>query len=118
MYQEGARLSLQNSAAADWIESMTFGFDSARRVLSAYGTRLCGITGLRLKGDSMLCKAGRVVLLLSSVLVLSTVAAKAQTESILDKIKRTGVFTAGVRADFPPIGSVDDKGEPIGFGPE
>ena len=47
---------------------------------------------------------------------LSTIAAYAQLET-LDKIKRTGVFTAGVRADFPPIGSVDDKGEPIGFGP-
>jgi putative glutamine transport system substrate-binding protein len=66
----------------------------------------------------MLYKAGRVILLLSSVLVVSTIGAKAQTESTLDKIKRTGVFTAGVRADFPPIGSVDDRGEPIGFGPE
>ena len=66
----------------------------------------------------MLYKYSRVTVLLSSVLVLSTIGANAQTESTLDKIKRTGVFTAGVRADFPPIGSVDDKGEPIGFGPE
>jgi polar amino acid transport system substrate-binding protein len=52
------------------------------------------------------------------VVLVAPMSASAQTESIFDKIKRTGVFTAGVRADFPPIGSVDDKGSPIGFGPE
>jgi polar amino acid transport system substrate-binding protein len=60
----------------------------------------------------------RPMALLSVVLALWAGSAAAQTESTLDKIKRTGVFTAGVRADFPPIGSVDDKGESIGFGPE
>jgi ABC-type amino acid transport substrate-binding protein len=44
--------------------------------------------------------------------------ATALAESTLDKIKRTGIFTAGVRADFAPIGSVDDSGNPVGFGPE
>src|SRR5581483_5826599 len=66
----------------------------------------------------MLSRLFRVMLLLSSVMVLATASARAQTESIFDKIKRTGVFTAGVRADFPPIGSVDDSGNPTGFGPE
>lgn len=65
-----------------------------------------------------MAKFARTALLLCSVLALSSVNAIAQTESVFDKIKRTGVFTAGVRADYPPIGSVDDKGSPIGFGPE
>jgi len=43
--------------------------------------------------------------------------ASAQTESTLDKIKRTGVFLAGIRYDYPPVGSVDDAGKPTGFGP-
>jgi ABC-type amino acid transport substrate-binding protein len=40
-----------------------------------------------------------------------------KAESTLDKIKRTGVFVAGVRADFAPIGSLDNAGNSIGFGP-
>src|SRR4051794_38673525 len=68
--------------------------------------------------DLMLGKISCLSLLLSSILALSTICANAQTESTFDKIKRTGVFTAGVRADFPPIGSVDDSGNPVGFGPE
>lgn len=44
--------------------------------------------------------------------------AAAQTESIFDKIKRTGVFNAGVRFDFPPVGSIDSAGKPVGFGPD
>lgn len=44
--------------------------------------------------------------------------AAAQTESTFDKIKRTGVFNAGVRFDFPPVGSIDSAGKPVGFGPD
>jgi ABC-type amino acid transport substrate-binding protein len=42
----------------------------------------------------------------------------AAAESLFDRIKRIGTFNAGVRADFAPIGSVDDSGNPIGFGPD
>ena len=45
-------------------------------------------------------------------------AAAQQPQSTLDKIKASGKFLAGVRFDFPPIGSVDNAGKPIGFGPE
>jgi polar amino acid transport system substrate-binding protein len=65
----------------------------------------------------MVKKSGGMSFLFALV-ALSSFSASAQTESTLDKIKRTGTFTAGVRADFPPIGSVDDRGNPIGFGPE
>lgn len=49
-----------------------------------------------------------------AAMALSTAA---RAESTLDKIKRTGVFLAGVRYDFPPVGSVNDAGQPVGFGP-
>lgn len=39
-------------------------------------------------------------------------------ESTLDKIKRTKVFLAGVRLDYPPLGSMDNSGNNIGFGPD
>jgi polar amino acid transport system substrate-binding protein len=39
-------------------------------------------------------------------------------ESTLDKIRRTGVFTAGVRTDYPPLGYVDADGKNLGFGPD
>jgi polar amino acid transport system substrate-binding protein len=42
-------------------------------------------------------------------------AASAQVESTFDKIKRTGIFLAGVRYDLPPLGSVDTAGNPVGF---
>jgi polar amino acid transport system substrate-binding protein len=39
-------------------------------------------------------------------------------ESVLDKIQRTGVFTAGVRVDYPPLGFVDKSGNNVGFAPD
>ena len=51
-------------------------------------------------------------------LPLLLLAGSAHCESTFDKIKRLGVFNAGVRSDFAPIGSVDDAGNPVGFGPE
>jgi polar amino acid transport system substrate-binding protein len=39
-------------------------------------------------------------------------------ESTLDKIKRTGVFTAGVRVDYPPLGYIDKSGNNVGFAPD
>lgn len=45
-------------------------------------------------------------------------AGVAHAEGTLDKIKRTGVFLAGVRYDFPPVGTIDLSGNPVGFGPD
>jgi len=39
-------------------------------------------------------------------------------ESTLDKIRRVGVFTAGVRVDYPPLGFIDKSGENVGFAPD
>lgn len=50
--------------------------------------------------------------------------AKAQTASApaagdsLAKVKAAGKILAGVRNDFPPIGSIDAAGKPVGFGPD
>lgn len=63
---------------------------------------------------SLLIKVGAISTLMFIGL---TLAPSAQAESTLDKINRTGVFLAGVRYDFPPVGTVDDAGKPTGFGP-
>ncbi len=34
------------------------------------------------------------------------------------KVKAAGTLLAGVRNDFPPIGSIDTSGKPVGFGPD
>ena len=36
----------------------------------------------------------------------------------LAKVKAAGTLLAGVRNDFPPIGSIDTGGKPVGFGPD
>ena len=51
-------------------------------------------------------------------LALAAPAGAQQGQSTLDKVKQSGKFLAGVRFDFPPVGSVDNTGKPIGFGPE
>src|SRR5690606_24861952 len=48
--------------------------------------------------------------------ILVSDASPANAEGTLDKIKRTGKFLAGVRYDYPPVGSVDRDGKNIGFG--
>jgi len=63
---------------------------------------------------SLLIKVGAIATLMFIGL---TLAPSAQAENTLDKIHRTGVFLAGVRYDFPPVGTVDDAGKPTGFGP-
>jgi polar amino acid transport system substrate-binding protein len=47
-------------------------------------------------------------------------AAQAQTapQGTIDRIKARGTFLAGVRYDFPPVGSLDTAGRPTGFGPD
>ncbi|MGE0848435.1 MAG: transporter substrate-binding domain-containing protein [Hyphomicrobiaceae bacterium] len=52
----------------------------------------------------------------ASVALLALGAQSAGAESTLEKVKRTGKFLAGVRFDYPPIGSVDRDGKNIGFG--
>lgn len=39
-------------------------------------------------------------------------------QSTLDKIKKDGVFLAGIRVDYPPLGYIDESGETAGFGPD
>jgi polar amino acid transport system substrate-binding protein len=39
-------------------------------------------------------------------------------ESTLEKIRRTGVFSVGVRVDYPPLGFVDKAGNNVGFAPD
>jgi len=53
-----------------------------------------------------------------TVVVLALGADRSYAESTLEKIKRTGVFLAGIRPDAPPFGSLDNAGNPVGFGPE
>src|SRR6185295_9855422 len=52
-------------------------------------------------------------------------AARAQAQTAaqpcgdtLAKVKAAGTLLAGVRNDFPPIGSIDTGGKPVGFGPD
>lgn len=42
--------------------------------------------------------------------------AAAQSQSTLDKAKASGKLLIGIRNDFPPVGSVDETGKPVGFG--
>ncbi|HTI79561.1 MAG TPA: transporter substrate-binding domain-containing protein [Acetobacteraceae bacterium] len=55
---------------------------------------------------------------LCAAIMTLVVARVAHAEGTLDKIKRTGVFLAGVRYDFPPVGTIDLSGNPVGFGPD
>jgi ABC-type amino acid transport substrate-binding protein len=70
--------------------------------------------------DTMLPRAERRILRLASLTLLMAFiggfAGNASAQSLFDKIKQVGVFNAGVRADFAPIGTLDDSGNPIGFG--
>ena len=56
--------------------------------------------------------------LVATAAALAFGALPAAAESTLEKIKRTGKFQAGVRFDFPPVGSIDAAGKPEGFGPD
>jgi polar amino acid transport system substrate-binding protein len=54
---------------------------------------------------------------------IATTRVQAQTAQpaagdTLAKVKATGTLLAGVRNDFPPIGSIDTSGKPVGFGPD
>jgi polar amino acid transport system substrate-binding protein len=60
--------------------------------------------------------------LLGAVAIASS-RAQAQTAQsaagdTLAKVKAAGTLLAGVRNDFPPIGSIDTSGKPVGFGPD
>src|SRR5262249_47047984 len=68
---------------------------------------------MRLQGSKLITTA---FLLAFAIVGLS--AERSSAETTLEKIKRTGVFLAGVRPDYAPFGSLDNNGEPVGFGPE
>lgn len=57
----------------------------------------------------------RSTLALLSVLFSSILAAPGWAETILEKIARTEVFTAGARTDTVPFGYHDEKGEWVGY---
>ncbi len=59
----------------------------------------------------LLSIAGALCLMASSGAVLAQAPA-----GTMEKIKSSGTILVGVRNDFPPIGSVDGRGKPIGFG--
>jgi len=63
------------------------------------------------------CRKSLLAFLLCATTVLY-LTLPARSEGTLDKIKRTGVFLAGVRFDFPPVGTIDLAGKPVGFGPD
>jgi polar amino acid transport system substrate-binding protein len=69
----------------------------------------------------MSLRANKSIILAGFMLVLATLGLSTEpswAESTLEKIKRTGIFLAGVRPDYAPYGSLDNNGNPIGFGPE
>jgi len=68
---------------------------------------------MRLQGGKPITTA---FLLAFAIVGLS--AETSSAENTLEKIKRTGVFLAGVRPDYAPFGSLDNDGNPVGFGPE
>ncbi len=55
------------------------------------------------------------LLFVAGLLGLATTA-YAQTSSTLEKAKASGKLLIGIRNDFPPVGSVDESGKPVGFG--
>jgi polar amino acid transport system substrate-binding protein len=62
---------------------------------------------------------GLLSALLPAPLVLSSTARAQQApQGTLDKVRSSGRFLAGVRFDFPPVGTVDSSGNPVGFGPD
>jgi polar amino acid transport system substrate-binding protein len=57
------------------------------------------------------------VCVIGGLMLIAPVQAQ-QCPSTLEKIKERGKFIAGVRFDYPPIGSIDSQGKNIGFGPD
>jgi polar amino acid transport system substrate-binding protein len=52
--------------------------------------------------------------LLSAVLI-AVLAAGTAFGATLDTIKQRGLLTVGVKADFPPFGFIDERGQQVGF---
>lgn len=59
-----------------------------------------------------------LVLAVIGFLFVSAPPAVAQQQSTLEKIKNSGKLVAGVRFDYPPVGTIDMAGKPVGFGPD
>lgn len=52
---------------------------------------------------------------LVSVLLVCALAAGAAFGGTLDTVKQRGVLVVGAKADFPPFGFIDDRGQQVGF---
>lgn len=55
------------------------------------------------------------VALLSVLLIAVLAVGTAFGAGTLDKVKARGVWITGVKADFPPFGYIDDRGQHVGF---
>ena len=55
---------------------------------------------------------------LGAMAMASEAIAQTPLADTLAKVKSAGTMLAGVRNDFPPIGSIDTDGKPVGFGPD
>lgn len=69
-----------------------------------------------------LTRRGFAGLGVGSALAITTGKAAAQTQSVagdtLAKVRAAGKVLVGIRNDFPPVGSIDVAGKPVGFGPD
>jgi polar amino acid transport system substrate-binding protein len=50
-----------------------------------------------------------------SVIFSMSFSGAAWAETVMEKVVRTGVLTAGTRTDFIPLSYVNDKGELVGY---
>lgn len=61
-------------------------------------------------------KTRKILTVLFCVVVVAGLSVKAlAAESLLDEVQKRGVLRVGVMLDFPPLGSYDEKGQPLGF---
>lgn len=61
-------------------------------------------------------KALPTLMLAAGLMAIGVSPATGQTRATLDKAKASGKLLVGIRNDFPPVGSVDESGKPVGFG--
>lgn len=80
---------------------------------------------LRLSRCAFLTRRAAAAALSATLSLLALVPLTAQAAdatcacaSTYDAIVQAGVLKAGVRFDYPPLGSLDPTGKPVGFGPD
>ena len=61
-------------------------------------------------------KALPTLMLAAGLTAVGVSPANGQARATLDKAKASGKLLVGIRNDFPPVGSVDESGKPVGFG--